>query len=158
LAKNESGRRAKFVKKTKDTDKPFIFDTDLQAKAEKLLGIKGYVTNIPEKELSSSSVIDYYHDLWNVEQAFRMSKSDLQARPIFHRTEDTIRAHMLVCFMALMMGKYLEIKMHRSLRKIQEEIWRVHEIHLCHEQTGEVYVKQMGTSEFTNEVQQLLEF
>jgi transposase len=158
LDKNESGRRAKFVKKTKDTDRPFIFDTDLQAKAEKLLGIKGYVTNIPEKELSSSAVIDYYHDLWNVEQAFRMSKSDLQARPIFHRTEDAIRAHMLVCFMALMMGKYLEIKMHRSLRKIQEEIWRVHEIHLCYERTGEVYVKQMGTSEFSNEVQRLLEF
>ena len=113
------------------------------------MGIKGYVTNIPEKELSSSAVIDYYHDLWNVEQAFRMSKSDLQARPIFHRTEDAIRAHMLVCFMALMMGKYLEIKMHRSVRKIQEEIWRVHEIHLCYERTGEVYVKQMGTSEFT---------
>ncbi len=75
---------------------------------------------------------DYYHDRWNVEQAFRMSKSDMQARPIFHRTEDAIRAHMLFCFMALMMGKYLEIKMHRSLRKIQEEIWRVHEIHLCY--------------------------
>jgi transposase len=158
LEKNESGRRAKFVKKTKDTDKPFIFDTDLQAKAEKLLGIKGYLTNIPEKELSSSAVIDYYHDLWNVEQAFRMSKSDLQARPIFHRTEDAIRAHMLVCFMALMMGKYLEIKTERSLRKIRDELWRVHEIHLCYERTGEVYVKQMGTSEFTNEVQQLLEF
>ena len=65
---------------------------------------------------------------------------------------------MLVCFMALMMGKYLEIKMHRSLRKIQEEIWRVHEIHLCYERTGKVYVKQMGTSEFTNQIQQLLEF
>jgi transposase len=158
LEKNESGRRAKFVKKTKDTDKPFIFDTDLQAKAEKLLGIKGYLTNIPEKELSSSAVIDYYHDLWNVEQAFRMSKSDLQARPIFHYTEDAIRAHMLVCFMALMMGKYLEIKTERSLRKIRDELWRVHEIHLCYERTGEVYIKQMGTSKFTNEVQQLLEF
>jgi len=87
LEKNESGRRARFVKKTKETDKPFIFDTDLLAKAEKLLGIKGYVT-IPEKELSSRAVIDYYHDLLNVEQAFRMSKSDLQARPIFHRTQD----------------------------------------------------------------------
>ncbi|TLU88339.1 MAG: IS1634 family transposase [Chlorobium sp.] len=158
LEKNESGRRAKFVKKTNDTDKPFIFDTDLQAKTEKLLGIKGYLTNIPEKELSSSAVIDYYHDLWNVEQAFRMSKSDLQARPIFHRTQDAIRAHMLVCFMALMMGKYLEIKTERSLRKIRDELWRVHEIHLCYERTGEVFVKQMGTSEFTNEVQQLLEF
>jgi len=158
LEKNESGRRAKFIKKTKEKDKPFIFDRALQAKAEKLLGIKGYITNISDKELSSSAVIEYYHDLWNVEQAFRMSKSDLQARPIFHRTEDAIRAHMLVCFMGLMMGKYLEITMHRSLRKIKEEIWRVHEIHLCYERTGEVYVKQMGTSEFTDRIQQMLEF
>ena len=158
LERNEPGRRAKFVKKCKEKDKPFIFDSVLQEKTEKLLGIKGYVTNIPEKELSSSAVIDYYHDLWNVEQAFRMSKSDLQARPIFHRTEDAIKAHMLVCFMALMMGKYLEINTRRSLRKIQEEIWRVHEIHLCYERTGEVYVKQMGTTEFTDNIQRLLEF
>jgi transposase len=73
-----------------------------------------------------------------------MSKSDLKARPIFHFTKDALRAHMLVCFMALMMGKYLEIKMSRLLRKIQDEIWRVHEIHLCYERTGEVYVKQAG--------------
>ena len=108
--------------------------------------------------MSRAEVIAYYHDLWHVEQAFRMSKSDLKARPIFHRTQEAIRAHMLVCFMALMMGKYLEIKTGRSLRQIREELWQVHEIHLCYEQTGEVYVKQMGTSEFTNEVQQLLEF
>lgn len=157
LEKDEPVRRAKFVKKTKTTDKPYIFDTNLQAKAEKLLGIKGYVTNIPEKELSSRAVIDYYHDLWNVEQAFRMSKSDLQARPIFHHTEDAIRAHMLVCFMALMMGKLLEIKMGRSLRQIREKIWAVHEIHLCYERTGEVCVMQMGTSEFTNKIQRFLE-
>ncbi len=158
LGKNEPGRRAKFVKKSKEKDKAFIFDTALQEKTENLLGVKGYLTNIPEKELPSCAVIDYYHDLWNVENAFRMSKSDLQARPIFHRTEDAIRAHILVCFMALMMGKYLEIKMGRSLRKIQEEIWRVHEIHLSYERTGEIYVKQIGTSEFTDRIQQLLEF
>ena len=97
-------------------DKPFIFDNALQAKAEKLLGIKGYVTNIPESELSSTDVVAYYRDLWHVEQAFRMSKSDLKARPIFHHTKEAIRAHMLVCFMALMMGKYLEIQTDQSWR------------------------------------------
>ena len=51
LERNEPGRRAKFVKKSEEKDKPFIFDTALQAKAEKLLGIKGYVTNITEKEM-----------------------------------------------------------------------------------------------------------
>ncbi len=147
LERNEPGRRAKFVKKSGVKDKPFIFDTELQAKAEKLLGIKGYVTNIPEEELSGTEVIAYYHDLWHVEQAFRMSKSDLRTRPIFHHTQEAIRAHVLICFMALMMGKYLEIKTGRSLRKIRQELWRVHEAQIRDERTGEVHVLRMDTSE-----------
>jgi len=158
LERNEPGRRAKFIKKSKEKDKPFIFDADLQAKTEKLLGIKGYVTNITENELSSSEVIAYYRDLWHVEQAFRMSKSDLQARPIFHRTQDAIRAHMLICFMALMMEKYLEIKTGRSLRQIRKELWQVHEAHILDEQTGEVHVMQMDVGEFAaSELNKLLD-
>ena len=145
---NESGRRAKFVKKSGEKDKPFIFDTDLQTKAEKLLGIKGYVTNIAETELASAEVVAYYRDLWHVEQAFRMSKSDLRARPIFHRKQDAIRAHVLICFMALMMGKYLEIKTEKSLRQVRKALWQVHEAHIRDEQTGEVHVLQMDTGDF----------
>ena len=128
------------------------FDTVLQAKTEKLLGVKGYVTNIPEKTMSSAEVVAYYHDLWHVEQAFRMSKSDLQARPIFHRTQEAIRAHMLVCFMGLMMGKYLEINTKRSLRQIRKELLQVHEAHIRNEQTGEVLVMQMDTGDFAGSV------
>ena len=152
LERNEPGRRAKFVKKSKKKDKSFIFDTVLQAKTEKLLGVKGYVTNIPEKTMSSAEVVAYYHDLWHVEQAFRMSKSDLQARPIFHRTQEAIRAHMLVCFMGLMMGKYLEINMKRSLRQIRKELLQVHEAHIRNEQTGEVLVMQMDAGDFAGSV------
>ena len=152
LERNEPGRRAKFVKKSKEKDKPFIFDTALQAKTEKLLGVKGYVTNIPEKTMSSAEEVAYYHDLWQVEQAFRMSKSDLQARPIFQRTQEAIRAHMLVCFMGLMMGKYLEINTKRSLRQIRKELLQVHEAHIRNEQTGEVLVMQMDAGDFAGSV------
>ncbi len=150
LERNEPGRRAKFVKKSEEKDKPFIFDTALQAKAEKLLGIKGYVTNIPEKEISGAEIVAYYRDLWHVEQAFRMSKSDLKARPIFHRTQEAIRSHILVCFMALMMGKYLEIKTGRSLRQIRDELWQVHEANIRDELTGEVHILRMDTHELAN--------
>jgi transposase len=152
LEKNEPGRRAKFVKKSKEKDKPFMFDTALQAKTEKLLGVKGFVSNIPEETMSSADVISYYRDLWHVEQAFRMSKSDLQARPIFHRTQDSIRGHMLICFMGLMMGKYLEINTRRSLRQLRKELLNVHEAHIRDEQTGEVHVMQMDTDEFAGSV------
>lgn len=157
LERNEPGRRAKFIKKSEGKDKPFIFDTELQTKAEKLLGIKGYVTNIPEEELSSAEVVAYYRDLWHVEQAFRMSKSDLRARPIYHHTQEAIRAHVLICFMALMMGKYIEIKTGRSLRQIRQDLWRVHEAQIRDERTGETYVLQMDVGELaSSELMKLL--
>lgn len=157
LERNEPGRRAKFVKKSEDKDKPFIFDTELQTKAEKLLGIKGYVTNIPEEEMSNAEIVAYYRDLWHVEQAFRMSKSDLRARPIYHHTQEAIRAHVLICFMALMMGKYLEIKMGRSLRQIRQDLWRVHEAQIRDERTGETYLLRMDVGELvSSELMKLL--
>lgn len=144
IERNEPGRRARFVKKSDGKD-GYQLNAELKAKAQRLLGIKGYVTNIAQTELSNQEVIDYYHDLWNVEQAFRMSKSDLQARPIYHRNEVAIRSHVLICFMALIMGKYLEINTKMSLKRIRKALWRVHEAHLRDERTGKVHIKRTGT-------------
>lgn len=152
LERNEPGRRAKFVKKSNQKDKPFIFDTVLKAKTEKLLGIKGYVTNIAPEKLADAEVIAYYKDLWHVEQAFRMSKSDLRARPIFHRTQEAIKAHVFICFMALMMGKYLEIKTGMSIKRIRDELWKIHEAHIRDERTGEVHVMRMDTRNSANKL------
>lgn len=146
LERNEPGRRARFIKKARG-EKPFEFDSALKAKAEQLLGIKGYVTNLPRDELSDPEIVAYYHDLWHIEQAFRMSKSDLQTRPIFHRTDQAIRSHVLICFMALMMGKYLEIKTGRSIRQIRKQLWNVHEAHLLDPRTGETHVVGMDPHE-----------
>ena len=143
LARQEPGRRARFIRKPEQKGQPFVFDTALKLKAEKLLGIKGYVTNIPEVELSNAEVVACYHDLWHVEQAFRMSKSDLRTRPIFHYTQEAIKSHVLICFMALMMGKFLEIKTGRALRQIRDDLWKIHEAHLQDEQTGKVHVLRM---------------
>jgi len=144
IERNEPGRRARFVKKSDSRD-GYQLNVDLKAKAERLLGIKGYVTNIGQTELSDQEIIDYYHDLWNVEQAFRMSKSDLQARPIYHRNEVAIRSHVLICFIALIMGKYLEINTKMSLKLIRKVLWRVHEAHLRDDRTGKVHIKRTGT-------------
>lgn len=125
LARQEPGRRAKFVKKA---NAKYIFDESLKQKAELLLGVKGYCTNIPESILSNEKIVEHYHSLWKVEQVFRMSKSDLQARPIFHHSHDAIRAHVLICFMALMIGKYIEIKTGYSLQRIRDLLWQVQEV------------------------------
>jgi transposase len=63
-------------------------------------------------------VITSYHDLWHVEQSFRMSKTDLQARPMFHHTRDAIEAHLTVVFTALALARYLQNTTGHSIRKI----------------------------------------
>ena len=71
------------------------------ARAQSLVGLKGYVTNIPAADLPAGEVIAKYHELWRVERSFRMSKNDLRARPMFHRTRDAIEAHLTIVITAL---------------------------------------------------------
>ena len=75
-------------------------------------GLKGYVTNthLPRKE-----VIGQYSQLWQVEKAFRISKTDLRIRPIYHRLKNRIEAHICICFAAYAIYKELE----RLLRENQ---------------------------------------
>ncbi len=61
--------------------------------------------------------IDRYHQLWHIEQSFRISRFDLQTRPIYHQKQEVIKAHALICFAALMAEKYLELTTKLSLRK-----------------------------------------
>lgn len=147
IAKNEPGKRAKFVRKTGDA--AYTLDEALHVKAETLLGIKGYYTNIPKETLDDEGVIERYRDLWRVEAAFRMSKSDLAARPIFHRTEDSIRAHLLICFVALAMGKHLEIRSGLSLRRVVDLLWSVTDARIVDTTTGEMITLRSELDEDT---------
>ena len=87
-------------------------------RAMKFSGYKGYVTNIPAKIMPAAEVIGSYHDLWHLEQSFRMSKTDLRARPIFHRTRDAIEAHLTVVFTALALARFMQEATGVSLKKI----------------------------------------
>lgn len=109
-------------------------NTDLLTKAEKLEGIKGYLTNtkLPEKE-----IIDRYHDLWRIENSFRITKSDLEARPIFHRLDETIKAHLIIVFAGLAISKYLEIKTLMSIKKILKIASKVLTHKVTNTKTGE---------------------
>jgi transposase len=62
-------------------------------------------------------VIGSYHQLWNVEKSFRMSKSDLQARPIYHRKRDSIEAHLTMVFAALAISRWIEAQTGWSIRR-----------------------------------------
>lgn len=68
-------------------------------------GLKGYLTNT---ELPKQQVIEKYNQLWNIEKSFRISKSDLQIRPIYHRLPRRIQAHICICFAACKVYRELE--------------------------------------------------
>lgn len=69
-----------------------------------------------------------------------MSKTDLETRPIFHHKEDAIRSHILICFVALIIEKYLEISTKLSLQKIRDLIWSVTETHIQDKITKKIFV------------------
>lgn len=87
----------------------------LEAKTRVLAGWKGYCTNLTGQP--ASFVIDAYHQLWRIEKAFRMSKHDLQARPIYHRTRDSIEAHLSVVFAAMAVSHWIEHQTGWSIKK-----------------------------------------
>ena len=68
-------------------------------------GLKGYITNT---NLSADAIVDSYSNLWHIEKAFRMSKSDLQIRPIYHFAKRRIEAHISISFVAYTLYKELE--------------------------------------------------
>jgi len=68
-------------------------------------GLKGYVTNT---KLNKDQVIEQYGNLWKIEKAFRISKSDLRIRPIFHRLRHRIEAHICIAFCSYKIYKELE--------------------------------------------------
>ena len=107
-------KKARFVKT--GLSRRFTLDEDAYQRAVSLIGLKGYVTNIPTETMPANEVIGCYHDLWHVEQSFRMSKTDLAARPIFHRTRDAIEAHLTIVFAALAIARGLQQRTRVSLK------------------------------------------
>jgi Transposase DDE domain len=94
---------------------------ELEEKARALAGLKGYVTNLaacPDgTPVTAEFVIGAYHQLFQIEKSFRMAKSDLQARPIYHRTKDSIEAHLTIVFAALAVSRWIEHQTGWTIRK-----------------------------------------
>ena len=97
---------------------------------EKLDGIKGFVTN--DFILTANEIIEHYNNQYEVERAFRISKTDLKIRPIYHRLETRIKAHILISFVSYAIYKEFERKLkinnvkfnfsQKLLRKIIEHL------------------------------------
>ncbi len=114
VAGDKATRTPRFVKICNGAQE--LDEASLQ-RARRLVGLKGYVTNIEAAIMPAAEVITNYHDLWHVEQSFRISKSDLAARPLFARTRDAIEAHLTIVFTALAVSREVQTRTGLSLRR-----------------------------------------
>lgn len=115
VAGEKSAKTARFVK-TRGADR--AIDEAGLARAQSLVGLRGYVTNVPVSLMPAAEVIAKYHDLWHVEKSFWMSKSDLDARPMFNRMRDAIEAHLTIVFTALAVSHAIQSRTGLSIAKV----------------------------------------
>ena len=105
IKKESINRRGynKFLEITNDVD--ITINEEKILEDEKWDGWKGYITNT---DIAAREVVSQYHELWVVERAFRVTKGNLEARPVFHFTPRRIEAHICICFIAYKVYKELE--------------------------------------------------
>ena len=113
--KNEYGESAKYVtfrstsngKETEDKVKAIInqetIDNDL-----KLAGYNMLVTS--EIKADARQLYETYHNLWRIEESFRIMKSDLDARPVYLQLENTIKGHFLICYLTVLLQRIFQFK------------------------------------------------
>ncbi|WP_231367290.1 IS1634 family transposase [Schaalia sp. ZJ405] len=89
---------------------------ELAAKHRALAGIKGYETTLTS--MPAPQVLAAYRHLLNIEKSFRMSKSDLKARPIYARTQDSINAHLNIVMAALAISQMIETATGKSIKRV----------------------------------------
>ena len=117
-------KNIKFDKKTGEIVEGQKLSLDMEKikEEEKIDGYYSIVTS--EKHLSDQEIRDIYKELWEIEDSFKITKSELKTRPIYLRTRNHIKAHFLICFVALLILRVLEFKLGKrySIGRIRESM------------------------------------
>jgi transposase len=154
IIKNPS--KCKKVKFTSSNGEKIELNEKLINKTQKLLGVKGYYTNLEESIVDNASIISRYHELYKIEQAFRISKHDLQTRPIFHFKEEPIKLHILICFMALTISKHIELKTGWSIKKFISESKKITDARMLNKiNNKEIKIRTNMSPEFVKIIEKL---
>jgi transposase len=85
-----------------------------------------YVVETSDDTLNLRDIVLGYKQLYDVERAFRTLKTDLDLHPNYHSTEDRIRCHIFLCFIALVLVRIVENKTQRTWGKIRKSLMRIH--------------------------------
>lgn len=108
--KEEYGESSKYVNFIgKDGDKAKVeINEDKINEDKKLAGYNLLVTS--EKEMKAKDIYNTYHNLWRIEESFKIMKSDLDARPVYLQKENTIKGHFLICYLCVLLERIFQFK------------------------------------------------
>jgi Transposase len=136
-----------------------VRDEEKIKEAEVWDGLHGIYTNI--KELTAAELLMQYKGLWQVEETFRISKHDLRMRPIFHWTPRRIKAHIALCFMALVCVRTAEYRVNLQYKKLSPQAIRKAllglEISILKDhKTGKVYALPSKATQDAKKIYQIM--
>jgi transposase len=90
----------------------YVLDDEKISHDAKWDGLHGVVTDLPVSDIEEiRNVLSHYHSLWRIEESFRISKSGLKIRPIYHRKEERIRGHVALIYMAYACVRHLQMRL-----------------------------------------------
>lgn len=135
--KSEYGDSAKYVtfvtadKKGEKTDGKIKVEINDKAieKARKLAGYNMLVTS--EIQMPAAEIYAAYHNLWRIEESFRIMKSQLDARPVYLQKEETITGHFLICYLAVLLMRLLQIYVLKDEHGTEEIFDFIHDFRIA---------------------------
>ena len=105
-----------------------VLDEEKIKEAERWDGLQGVKTNIKGREVKE--LLSHYHGLWQIEEAFRVTKHDLRVRPMYHWSPERIKAHIAICYMALVCVRHLTYRYKLQYRALSPEALREELLHI----------------------------
>lgn len=135
-------------------------DTAKVQQDKKWDGLKGYISNA---RMSKNQIIESYQHLWQIEKAFRIAKSELKIRPVYHRLQRRIEAHICISFAAYKIYKELERQLQQRKATISaaeaiEIAENIHEIEFKLPQTGKIAKRTLLLTNEQKYLAQLFDF
>jgi transposase len=117
-------------------------------------GFYAVSTNLNDDD--PSGIVAASHERWQIEQCFRILKSEFKSRPVYVSTDDHIKAHFLTCFISLILYKCLEKKMHKEFTC--EELVGTLRNMLVREIVGEGYIPNYTRTDLTDKLHETFGF
>jgi transposase len=147
----ETGKYVNFLdkegKQAKVTINQGAIDKDLQFAGYNLL-----VTS--EIDMSDMDMYNIYHNLWRIEESFKIMKSDLDARPVFLQKEETIKGHFLICYLTVLLERIFQFKILENKYSTNEIFRFIKDFKVTKAETK--YINTATSSRFINDLSEML--